>query len=167
MDLEKDYLGLENCTEVLVLTRPDAIQSIHESYLAAGADAVETDTFGGMPHVLCEFDLQERCREINIKACQLARAACDKYATEDNPRFVIGSIGPGTKLITLSNIDWPTMFDSYKEQAKGLIEGGCDLFLLETCQDILQIKCAVNAILEAMDELGVKPALKPEDDGLP
>ncbi|MBX2851635.1 MAG: methionine synthase [Phycisphaeraceae bacterium] len=167
LDLEKDYLGLENCTEVLVLTRPDAIQSIHETYLAAGADAVETDTFGAMPHVLCEFDLQDRCREINIKACQLARKACDKYATEDNPRFVIGSMGPGTKLITLSNIDWPTMFDSYKEQAKGLIEGGCDLFLLETCQDILQIKCAVNAILEAMGEMGVKPALTPEDDGLP
>lgn len=167
LDLEKDYLGLENCTEVLVLTRPDAIQSIHETYLAAGADAVETDTFGAMPHVLCEFDLQDRCREINVKACELARRACDKYATEDNPRFVIGSMGPGTKLITLSNIDWSTMFDSYKEQAKGLIEGGCDLFLLETCQDILQIKCAVNAILSAMDEMGVKPALTPEDDGLP
>ncbi|MEM9109231.1 MAG: methionine synthase [Planctomycetota bacterium] len=167
LDLEKDYLGLENCTEVLVLTRPDAIRGIHESYLAAGADAVETDTFGGMPHVLCEFDLQDRCREINIKACQLAREACDKYATEDNPRFVIGSIGPGTKLITLSNIGWEEMFASYKEQAKGLIEGGCDLFLLETCQDILQIKCAVNAILEAMIEMGVKPALTPEDDGLP
>lgn len=167
LDLEKDYLGLENCTEVLVLTRPDAIRGIHETYLAAGADAVETDTFGAMPHVLCEFDLQDRCREINVKACQLAREACDKYATEDNPRFVIGSMGPGTKLITLSNIDWPTMFDSYKEQAKGLIEGGCDLFLLETCQDILQIKCAVNAILEAMEEMGVKPALTPEDEGLP
>jgi len=167
LDLEKDYLGLENCTEVLVLTRPDAIQSIHETYLEAGADAVETDTFGAMPHVLCEFDLQDRCREINVKACQLARAACDKYATEENPRFVIGSIGPGTKLITLGNIDWDTMFASYKEQAKGLIEGGADLFLLETCQDILQIKCAVNAILEAMGEMGVKPALTSEDEGLP
>ncbi len=167
LDLEKDYLGLENCTEVLVLTRPDAIRSIHETYLEAGADAVETDTFGGMPHVLCEFDLQDRCREINIKACQLAREACDKYATPENPRFVIGSMGPGTKLITLSQIDWDTMFASYKEQAKGLIEGGADLILLETCQDILQIKCAVSAIVEAMDEMGVKPALSAEDDGLP
>ena len=113
LDLEKDYLGLENCTEVLVLTRPDAIQSIHETYLAAGADAVETDTFGAMPHVLCEFDLQDRCREINVKACQLARAACDKYATDDNPRFVIGSMGPGTKLITLGQIDWETMFNNF------------------------------------------------------
>jgi len=167
LDLEKDYLGLENCTEVLVLTRPDEIEAIHASYLEAGADAVETDTFGAMPHVLCEFDLQDRCREINVKACQLARKACDRYATDDNPRFVIGSMGPGTKLITLDQIGWSTMFDSYKEQAKGLIEGGADLFLLETCQDILQIKCAVNAILEAMEEMGVKPALKPEDDGLP
>ena len=167
LDLEKDYLGLENCTEVLVLTRPDAIRSIHETYLEAGADAVETDTFGGMPHVLCEFDLQDRCREINVKACQLAREACDKYATADNPRFVIGSMGPGTKLITLGQIDWDTMFASYKEQAKGLIEGRADLILLETCQDILQIKCAVSAIVEAMDEMGVKPAMTPEDDGLP
>ena len=167
LDLEKDYLGLENCTEVLVLTRPDAIRSIHETYLEAGADAVETDTFGAMPHVLCEFDLQDRCREINVKACQLAREACDKYTTEDNPRFVIGSIGPGTKLITLGQIDWDTLFDSYKEQTKGLIEGGADLILLETCQDILQIKCAVSAIVAAMDEMGTKPALKAGDDGLP
>jgi len=167
LDLEKDYLGLENCTEVLVLTRPDAIRSIHESYLAAGADAVETDTFGAMPHVLCEFDLQERCREINIKACQIAREACDKYATAQNPKFVIGSIGPGTKLISLGQIDWGTLYASYKEQAKGLIEGRADLLLLETCQDILQIKCAVNAILDAMDEMGTRPAMKAGDEGLP
>ena len=167
LDLETDYMGLENCTEVLVLTRPDAIQSIHEAHLEGGADAVETDTFGAMPHVLCEFDLQDRCREINIKACQVARAACDKYATDDNPRFVIGSMGPGTKLITLSQVDWDTLFHSYKEQAKGLIEGGCDLILLETCQDILQIKCAVNAVVEAMDEMGTKPALTSDDEGLP
>lgn len=167
LDLEKDYLGLENCTEILVQTRPDAIRQIHEEYLAAGADAVETDTFGGMPHVLTEFDLVDQCRELNIAACKLAREACDKYATPDNPRFVIGSVGPGTKLITLSQIDWGTMHASYKEQAKGLIEGGADVILLETCQDILQIKCAVDAITQAMDEVGIKPALKPEDDGIP
>ncbi|MEM1354573.1 MAG: methionine synthase [Planctomycetota bacterium] len=167
LDLERDYLGLENCTEILVKTRPDAIRQIHEQYLAAGADAVETDTFGGMPHVLTEFDLVDQCREINLAACRLAREACDKYATPDNPRFVIGSIGPGTKLITLSQIDWDTMHASYHQQALGLIEGGSDVILLETCQDILQIKCAVDAITRAMHELGTRPAMTPEDEGIP
>ena len=167
LDLETDYLGKENCTEVLVLTRPDAIQQIHENYLAAGSDAVETDTFGAMPHVLCEFDLQDRCREINRRACEIARAACDKYATEDKPRFVVGSTGPGTKLITLGQIGWDAMFASYREQALGLIEGGADVILIETCQDLLQVKCAVNAIVDAMEQFDTQPALAPEDDGIP
>lgn len=170
LDLERDYLGKENCTEVLVLTRPEAIRQIHADYLAAGADAVETDTFGAMPHVLCEFDLQDRCREINVKACQLAREACDQYATPENPRYVVGSIGPGTKLISLGQIGWDTLYASYHEQAKGLIEGGADVILMETCQDILMIKCALNAVLDAMDEMGVKPAVTAEENaagGLP
>ncbi|MBI1367950.1 MAG: methionine synthase [Planctomycetes bacterium] len=157
LDLSRDYLDKENCTEVLVLTRPDAIQGIHENYLAAGADGVETDTFGGMPHVLCEFDLQDRCREINRRACEIARAACDNHATPDKPRFVIGSMGPGTKLITLNNIDWDTMLASYREAALGLIEGGTDVILLETAQDILQLKCAINGILDAMAEAKTSP----------
>jgi len=170
LDLERDYLGKENCTEVLVLTRPDAIRTIHEEYLAAGADAVETDTFGAMPHVLCEFDLVDQCREINVKACQLAREACDKYATPENPRFVVGSMGPGTKLISLGQVDWDTLYASYHEQAKGLIEGGADVILMETCQDILMIKCALNAVLDAMEEMGIKPAVTAEENasgGLP
>ena len=170
LDLDRDYLGKENCTEVLVLTRPDAIRQIHADYLAAGADAVETDTFGAMPHVLCEFDLQDRCREINLKACRLAREACDQYATPENPRFVVGSMGPGTKLISLGQIDWDTLYASYHEQAKGLIEGGADVLLMETCQDILMIKCALSAILDAMQEMGVKPAVTAQENaagGLP
>ena len=170
LDLDRDYLGKENCTEVLVLTRPDAIRQIHADYLAAGADAVETDTFGAMPHVLCEFDLQDRCREINLKACRLAREACDQYATPENPRFVVGSMGPGTKLISLGQIDWDTLYVSYHEQAKGLIEGGADVLLMETCQDILMIKCALSAILDAMQEMGVKPAVTAQENaagGLP
>lgn len=170
LDLERDYLGKENCTEVLVLTRPDAIRQIHADYLAAGADAVETDTFGAMPHVLCEFDLQDRCREINVKACQLAREACDQYATPENPRYVVGSMGPGTKLISLGQIGWDTLYASYHEQAMGLIEGGADVILMETCQDILMIKCALNAVLDAMDEMGVKPVVTAEENaagGLP
>jgi len=155
LDLEKDYLGKENCTEILVQTRPDAVQRIHENFLAAGADAVETDTFGAMPHVLTEFDLVDQCRDLNRQAVEVARKACERFSTPQKPRFVVASMGPGTKLITLGQIEWDTMFASYREAALGLIEGKPDVILLETCQDILQIKCAVNAILSAMDEAKV------------
>ena len=158
LDLQKDYLGKENCTEVLVLTRPEAIQQVHEEFLAVGCDAVETDTFGGMLHVLAEFDLQDRCREINRTACEIARRACDRHATQNQPRFVVGSIGPGTKLMSLGQIDWDTMFASYREQALGLVEGGADVLLLETQQDLLAVKCILNAIVDAYKELGLTPA---------
>src|SRR5947208_14799831 len=108
-----DYDGLENCSEVLNLTRPDVVQEIHESFLAVGCDAVETNTFGAMKHVLVEFGLEDRCREINTRAVQIARQACERYSTPEWPRFVLGSLGPGTKLITLGQIDWDTMSDSY------------------------------------------------------
>src|SRR5437867_2173754 len=117
-----DYLGLENCSEVLVLTRPDVVQEIHESFLAVGCDAVETNTFGGMKHVLVEFGLEDRCREINRAAVEIARRACDNHSTPERPRFVVGSIGPGTKLLTLGQIDWDTMYDSYAEQVRGLLD---------------------------------------------
>ena len=154
LDLDKDYLGKENCTEVLVQTRPDVIQEIHESFLAAGSDAVETDTFGANKLVFAEFDLVDQTYAINKAACEVARAACDKYSTADKPRYVVGSLGPGTKLVTLGNTDWDTMFDSYREQVRGLIDGGSDVLLIETAQDILQVKCAVNACLAALDEKG-------------
>ncbi len=153
-ELERDYLGKENCTEILVRTRPEVIQGIHESFLAAGAHAVETDTFGGAKHVLTEFDLVPETRALNREAAEIARAACARFESKDDPRFVLGSMGPGTKLITLGQISWETMLDSYAEQCRGLIEGGVDAFLIETCQDILQVKCAVNACLKALDEAG-------------
>ena len=158
LDLEKDYWGKENCTEVLILSRPDVIQEIHESYLAVGSDAVETDTFGANKLVLAEFELEDKTYEINKKGAELARAACDKFATPERPRFVVGSMGPGTKLITLGNTDWDTMLDSYAEQVCGLIDGGSDVLLIETAQDILQIKCAIQAVLAVLDEKGLKPA---------
>ncbi len=158
LEVQKDFWGKENCPEVLVLSRPDVIGEIHESFLAVGADAVETDTFGGMRHVLAEFDLHDRCFEINKTAAEVARAACERYATKDRPRFVAGSMGPGTKLITLGNIDWEGMFDSYREQARGLIAGGVDVLIIETCQDLLQVKCVVNAALAALEERGRTPA---------
>lgn len=156
-DLHRDYLGKENCTEILVRTRPEVIQGIHESFLKVGADAVETDTFGANKLVFAEFDLVAETYELNKRAAEVARAACDAHSTPDKPRFVFGSMGPGTKLVSLGNTTWDAMLDSYAEQARGLIDGGADALLIETCQDLLQVKCAVNACLKAMDEKGRTP----------
>ncbi|MFM9957722.1 MAG: methionine synthase [Phycisphaerales bacterium] len=153
-DLHRDYLDKENCTEILVQTRPDVIGGIHEEYLRAGADIVETDTFGASKLVFAEFDLVPQTYELNKRAAEVARAACDKHSTPDKPRFVAGSIGPGTKLLTLGHTTWDIMLDSYAEQARGLIDGGADVLLTETSQDILQVKCAVNACLLALKERG-------------
>lgn len=157
LDLEKDYLGLENCTEILVQTRPDVIQQIHETFLEVGADVVETDTFGANKLVFAEFDLVEKTRELNRLAAEIARAACDKHATKDKPRFTLGSMGPGTKLLSLGHTDWDTMLESYREQVRGLLDGGVDALIIETCQDILQVKCAVNACVAALEEVGKTP----------
>ena len=157
LDLEKDYLDKENCTEILCQTRPDAVQQIHESFLAVGCDAVETNTFGSNKLVLAEFDLTDQTYELNKIAAEIARKACDNHATKDKPRFVIGSMGPGTKLLTLGNTDWDTMLDSYTEQVRGLIDGGTDVLLIETAQDLLQVKCAINACLDALKERGKSP----------
>ena len=154
LDLDRDYLGKENCTEVVVMTRPEVIQEIHERYLRAGADAVETDTFGANKLVFAEFDLVEQTFEINKRAAEIARAACANHSTPDKPRFVLGSMGPGTKLLTLGHTTWGTMLDSYFEQARGLIAGGADVLVVETCQDILQVKCAINACLAALERSG-------------
>ncbi len=159
LSVEGDYLGRENCVDVLVRSRPELIQQIHESYLVAGADAVETDTFGANQLVLAEFDdeLVSWTYDLNKRAAEVARAACQKHATPDKPRFVLGSMGPGTKLLTLGQVPWERMLESYAEQARGLIDGGADAFLIETCQDLLQIKCAINACLKALDDRGKTP----------
>lgn len=157
LDLHKDYCGCENCTDILVATRPDVIQEIHESFLAVGADVVETDTFGANRLVLADFDISERAYELNKRAGEVARAACDRYSTSDKPRFAAGSMGPGTKLVTLGNTTWDVMRGSYHEQALGLIDGGVDVFIIETCQDLLQVKCAINAVLDALKERGKTP----------
>ncbi|MCA9278809.1 MAG: methionine synthase [Phycisphaeraceae bacterium] len=158
LDLEKDYCNCENCTDLLVATRPDVIQSIHEEFLTVGSDAVETDTFGSNPIVLAEFDLTDRAFELNKQGAEIARAACEKYSTKDKPRFVLGSIGPGTKLITLGNTTWDALHESYRVQASGLIAGGTDALLIETCQDLLQVKCAINACLTALKEKNLSPS---------
>ncbi len=162
LSVEHDYCGCENCTDILVKTRPDVIQDIHEKYLAAGADVVETDSFGANKLVLAEFDLTPETFALNKMAVDVARAACKKHSTKDKPRFVAGSMGPGTRLITLGNTHWDEMFDSYREQARGLLAGepglgkaGVDVFIIETSQDILQVKCAINACLAALTERGL------------
>src|ERR1700733_9164906 len=149
-----DYWGKENCSEVLVLSRPDIIRDIHADFFRVGCDIVETDTFGGSSIVLGEFDLRDRVREINVKAAQLAKEVAQQFSTKDHPRFVAGSMGPTTKLPSLSHIGFDAMVESYEEQASALIEGGVDLLLVETAQDLLQAKIATIGVLEAMRKAG-------------
>ncbi len=149
-----DYWGKENCSEVLVLSRPDIIREIHADFFGVGCDVVETNTFGGTRIVLNEFDLGDRVREINVKAAQLAREVASQFSTKDKPRFVAGSIGPSTKLPSLGHIGFDEMFAAYEEQAAALIEGGVDVLLVETCQDLLQAKIATAGVLEALRKAG-------------
>ena len=149
-----DFRGLEGCNELLVETRPDVIEAIHERYFQAGADVVETNTFGGMDYVLDEFGLGDRSFELKEVAAKLARRVADRMSTADRPRFVAGSMGPGTKLVTIGHITTHELFESYKVYAKGLIAGGVDCLNIETCQDILQVKLAIIASRDAMEEMG-------------
>lgn len=144
----------EGCNEYLVMTKPDAVAQVHRSFLEAGADVIETDTFGSSPLVLAEYDLGDRAYEITKAAALVARQVADEYSTPEKPRFVAGSIGPGTKLPTLGHIDFDTLRTSFVEQVRGLYDGNVDLFLVETCQDVLQIKAALNAIEEVCGEKG-------------
>ena len=143
LDVEADYWGCENCTDILNLSRPDLVRDIHRGYFAAGADMVETNSFGGSPVTLAEFDLTDRAFEINKRAGELAREAADEF-TDGRHRWVLGSIGPGTKLPSLGNIGYDPLEAALAEQSRGLIAGGVDAILIETCQDTLQIKAAVN-----------------------
>jgi len=154
LSVEEDYCGCENCTDILVKTRPDVIKEIHEEFLKAGADCIETDSFGSAKLVLNEFDIADECYALSKRAAEIGREAADGYSTPEKPRFVLGSMGPGTKLVTLGNTDWDTMLDSYTEQVRGLLDGGVDALLIETCQDLLQVKCAINACLAALRERG-------------
>jgi len=157
----EDFGGksLEGCNDHLVLTRPDIIQSIHESFLAVGCDVVETCTFQSTPHRLREWGIEEKTRELNVAAARLARAACDKFATPDRPRFVAGSIGPTGLLLSsndpvLSNTTFAELSENYYRQAKYLVEGGVDVLLVETAQDILEVKAAIAGFERLFAELG-------------
>ncbi len=149
-----DYRDLENCSEILNETRPDVIEEIHCGFLEVGCDAVETNTFGANHVVLAEFGLAERTYELNVEAAEIARRATAKYSTPDRPRFVIGSIGPGTKLISLCQIGYDALLASYVDQIHGLLDGGVDALLIETCQDILQTKTAIHAARQNFERVG-------------
>jgi 5-methyltetrahydrofolate--homocysteine methyltransferase len=158
LNLSADDFGgpeLEGCNEHLVLTRPDAIRGIHEGFLAAGADVVETDTFGSTPLVLGEYGLQDQAREISLVAARLAREAAAKFSTVEKPRFVAGSMGPTTKTISVTGgVTWDDLAEHYRVQAEGLIDGGCDVLLLETSQDTLNVKAGLVGIDRAQARLG-------------
>ena len=145
-----DFWDKEGCNELLVLSRPDVIRSVHASFLEVGCDVIETDSFGSTSIVLAEYDLQDRTRELNVAAARLARAVADEYSTPEKPRFVAGSMGPTTKLPSLGHIGYDAMAAAYREQAEALIEGGVDVLLIETCQDLLQAKIAIAACQDAI-----------------
>ena len=145
----------EGCNELLIDTAPDLIKRIHKRYAMAGADLIKTNTFGTMPWVLDEYQMGERAYELSKKGAQLVKEVCEEYSTPDAPRFVLGSIGPGTKLPSLGHIHYDEMYEGYRIVAEGLIDGGCDIFLLETCQDPLQIKAALHACQDANNARGV------------
>src|SRR5687767_6819270 len=154
LDLTRDWLGHENISEVLNFSRPDIIQEIHEAFLAVGCDAVETNTFGANQIVLAEANMAGRVFDNNKAAAEIARRACERFQTPERPRYVVGAIGPGTKLLTLGHTDWDTMLASYAEQVRGLLAGGADVLLIETQQDLLASKCAIAAANLAMAEAG-------------
>jgi 5-methyltetrahydrofolate--homocysteine methyltransferase len=149
-----DFCGLEGCNEILNETRPDVIQNIHRAYFEAGADAVETNTFGCNLSNLGDYDIADRIRELSHKATATARRVADEMSTSDRKRYVLGSIGPGTKLPTLGHTEYTLIRDAYIEAALGMLEGGADAILVETCQDLLQLKAAVLGSRRAMAQFG-------------
>ena len=157
LDLGPDDFGglqLEGCNEMLCLTRPDVIRSMHAAFLDVGVDALETASFGSFSTVLNEYGIPERAFELNVAAARLARETANDYEPDGRSRYVAGSIGPGTKLPSLGHIRFADLRDAYEEQAAGLLEGGVDLFLIETCIDLLQAKAAMIACRRAMKAAG-------------
>jgi len=159
-DFPKDVKGNN---ELLSLTRPDVIRDIHEGYLAAGADMIETNTFGATTVAQADYDMQHLVREMNLQSARLARAACDKFSTPDKPRFVVGALGPTPKTASISpdvndagarNVTFEELRAAYYEQVEALVEGGSDVLLVETIFDTLNAKAALFAIEEFFDQSG-------------
>ena len=157
------HVDVKGNNELLLLTRPDVIREIHEQYLAAGADLIETNTFGATSVAQEDYDMAELAYEMNVVAAKIAREACDQYSTPDKPRFVAGAFGPTPRTASISpdvndpgarNIDYEQLRAAYYEQAKGLLEGGADVFLVETIFDTLNAKAALFAIEQLFEDTG-------------
>ncbi|WP_333776152.1 methionine synthase [Streptomyces sp. IBSBF 3136] len=152
----EDFQQLEGCNEILNLTRPDIVRSVHEAYFAVGVDCVETNTFGANHSALGEYDIAERVYELSEAGARVAREAADAFTAEDGrPRWVLGSMGPGTKLPTLGHAPYTTLRDAYQRNAEGLVAGGADALLVETTQDLLQTKAAVLGARRGLAALGL------------
>src|SRR3954470_12643374 len=150
----EDFQGHEGCNEILNVTRPDVVRSVHDAYFEVGVDAVETNTFGANLGNLGEYDIPERIGELALAGARIAREAADAWSTQDQPRFVLGSVGPGTKLPSLGHAPYSALRDAYQEQVAGLVEGGVDAVLIETAQDLLQAKAAVVGARRALRDAG-------------
>lgn len=148
-----DFGGLDGCNEYLVVTRPDVIEAVHANFFEVGCDVVETDSFGSTSIVLAEYDIASQAYDLNFRAAHIAKRVAADFSTKAKPRWVAGSIGPTTKLPSLGHISFQAMKDSYAEQVRGLVDGGVDVLLVETCQDILQTKIALQAIFAYFAEI--------------
>ena len=147
-----DFQGFEGCNEILNVTRADVVESVHQAYLKVGVDAIETNTFGANFANLAEYGIEERIYELSFAGAAIARKCADEFSTEAKPRWVLGSMGPGTRLPTLGHTTYDVLKKAYSANAKGLIDGGADALLIETAQDLLQAKAAINGARQAIDE---------------
>src|SRR5579864_3311765 len=154
LDTERDFHGHENCTDILCESRPDLVREIHLDYLRAGCDAVQTNSFGGSPITLGEFGIADKAFDLNRRSAELAREAVAEFAHDGRTRFVFGSVGPGTRLPSLGHIAYQERDDAFSVQCAGLVAGGVDAILIETCQDPLQVKAAVNGAKRAREDAG-------------
>ena len=148
--------SLEGCNEMLCITRPAVVQELHRSFLEVGVDVVETNSFGSLPIVLAEYQIADRAEELARASARLAKEVANGYSTADRQRYVAGSLGPGTKLPTLGQVGFKELRDAYEVLARGLLDGGADLLLIETCYDVLQAKAAIQACRRAMRYAGAR-----------
>ncbi len=155
---EEDFGGpeLEGCNEYLCISKPESVRKVHNEFLEAGADIIETNSFGATSIVLAEYDIADRAYELSRLSAEIARSCADAYSTPDWPRFVAGSVGPTTKLPSLGHISFDDMEASFYDHMAGLMDGGADLLCIETCQDPLQTKAALAAAMRLFDDKGTK-----------
>ena len=151
----EDFLGHEGCNELLNLSRPDMVRAVHDAYLAVGVDAIETNTFGANWANLAEYGIEDQIYQLAKAGAEIARSAADAFSSRERPRWVLGSLGPGTKLPTLLHVEYEKLRDSYQTASAGLIDGGSDALLIETTQDLLQAKAAINGARAAIIASGL------------